>query len=86
MRQAPAPDWLAARSDSQIIRGGRALLFGDEIVIVEGTSCGTLSQPGQVGLDGTFIVARDQQTFRVYPQLLPGRRERSAASDRLAAV
>jgi hypothetical protein len=70
-----APAWLSSRGSFQIIRGGTALLFtgdsGSEIVTPDGTSCGTLSRVGQVGLDGTFIAASaDQTTFRVYPGLL----------------
>ena len=74
-QQSAAPAWLAARGSFQIVRAGKALSFaGDsssEIVTPDGTSCGTLSRAGQVGLDGTFIAASaDQTTFRVYPGLL----------------
>ncbi|HEX4385457.1 MAG TPA: hypothetical protein VH083_21000, partial [Myxococcales bacterium] len=66
-----APAWLATRGDFQIIRGGKALLFGSEIVTPDGTSCGTLSQTGTAGLDGTFITqSADATTFHVYPGLL----------------
>jgi hypothetical protein len=74
-QQSAAPGWLASRGSFQIIRGGTALLFsgssGSEIVTPDGTSCGTLSRSGQVGLDGTFIsTSADQTTFRAYPELL----------------
>jgi hypothetical protein len=81
-QQSPAPAWLAARGTFQIVRGAKALLFGvtgaaetspssSEMVTPGGTSCGTLSLAGQVGLDGTFVASSaDQTTFRVYPGLL----------------
>jgi hypothetical protein len=71
--EQPAPQWLASRRGFALMRGGRAMAFGKEILAPGGTRCGTLDLGAPllgVGLDGTAVTARDQKTFRVYPQLL----------------
>lgn len=71
--EQPAPAWLLARGAFTLFPGGRAMLFGAEVLAAGGTRCGTLDLGAKVlgiGADGTTVTARDQKTFRVYPQLL----------------
>lgn len=71
--ESAAPGWLASRGAFAVVRGGKALLFGQELVAADGTSCGSIdfgSAPAGVGLDGTVVTVADEKTFRVYPQLL----------------
>jgi len=70
-RQAPA--WLAARGDFLLLPEGKAMAFGNEILAGDGTVCGTVDLGAPlvgIGLDGTAFAARNQRTFRIYPQLL----------------
>jgi hypothetical protein len=72
-KETPVPEWLAARGGFEVVRGGKALLFGSELVSADGTSCGpigTSSAPVGVALDGTVVSIADEKTFHVYPQLL----------------
>ena len=71
--EEPAPSWLASRGAFTLFPGGRAMLFGTEVVAAGGTRCGTLDLGAPVlgiGADGTAVTARDPKTFRLYPQLL----------------
>ncbi len=71
--EQPAPAWLASRGAFALFPGGRAMLFGAEVLAAGGTLCGTLDLGAPVvgiGRDGTTVTARDQKTFRIYPQLL----------------
>jgi hypothetical protein len=71
--ETPAPQWLASRGPVQLFPGGRAMLFGIEVLAPDGTRCGTLDLGAPVlgiGNSGTVVTARDQRTFRIYPQLL----------------
>jgi hypothetical protein len=76
---SPAPGWLAAMTGSvTLVHGGRALAFVAnfakdlQIVAPDGTSCGTLTLPGNasIGTDGTVFATSSDKNFLVYPQLL----------------
>ena len=69
--ESPAPGWLTSRGSFSLVRGGRAMLFGNEVVAPDGTSCGSLPfDVLGVGADGTVFAAPAPTTFRVYPNLL----------------
>ena len=71
--EEPAPAWLASRGAFTLFPGGRAMLFGTEVLAAGGTRCGTLDLGAPVlgiGADGTAVTAHDAKTFRIYPQLL----------------
>jgi hypothetical protein len=70
--ERPAPAWLAARGDFLLLPEGKAMAFGTEILAGDGTVCGTVDLGAPlvgIGLDGTAFAARNQRTFRIYPQL-----------------
>ncbi len=70
--ERPAPAWLAARGDFLLLPEGKAMAFGSEILAADGTVCGTVDLGAPlvgIGLDGTAFAARNQRTFRIYPQL-----------------
>jgi len=70
--ERPAPQWLAARGDFLLLPEGKAMAFGAEILAGDGTVCGTVDLGAPlvgIGLDGTAFAARNQRTFRIYPQL-----------------
>jgi hypothetical protein len=70
--ERPAPPWLAARGDFLLLPEGKAMAFGTEILAGDGTLCGTVDLGAPlvgIGLDGTAFAARNQRTFRIYPQL-----------------
>src|SRR6266850_708829 len=70
--ERPAPAWLAARGDFLLLPEGKAMAFGSEILAPDGTVCGTVDLGAPlvgIGLDGTAFAARNQRSFRIYPQL-----------------
>jgi hypothetical protein len=70
--ERPAPAWLAARGDFLLLPEGKAMAFGTGILAGDGTVCGTVDLGAPlvgIGLDGTAFAARNQRTFRIYPQL-----------------
>ncbi|HEY2032027.1 MAG TPA: hypothetical protein VGH20_22705 [Myxococcales bacterium] len=72
---APAPAWLAAQDSSfTIVRSGRAMAFGNQIVAPDGTACGTLDFQNAallgIGQDGTAMATVDGASVLVYPKLL----------------
>jgi len=70
--ERPAPSWLAARGNFLLLPEGKAMAFGTEVLAGDGTVCGTVDLGAPlvgIGLDGTAFAARDQRTFRIYPQL-----------------
>lgn len=71
----PAPAWLAAQDSSfTIVREGRAMAFGNQIVAPDGTACGTLDFQNAallgIGQDGTALATVDGAAVLVYPHLL----------------
>jgi hypothetical protein len=72
---AAAPEWLAARQTGfTVIRGGRALAFGNDILSTDGKPCGSLHFGRAallgIGLDGSAVTTDDGATVTVYPRLL----------------
>jgi hypothetical protein len=72
---APAPAWLAAQDSSfTVVRSGRAMAFGNQIVAPDGTACGTLDFQNAallgIGQDGTALATVDGASVLVYPRLL----------------
>jgi hypothetical protein len=70
--ERPAPSWLTARGGFLLLPEGKAMAFGTEVLAGDGTVCGTVDLGAPlvgIGLDGTAFAARNQRTFRIYPQL-----------------